>query len=83
MCVLRGKKDQAAAVLEEIVKSPNLAPTRILARAGVNYSQVRKLELMGLFKKEDVKENKSRLSLTEKGRLFLQHYRICNELLPT
>ena len=39
--MLRGKKDQAAAILEEIVRSPNLAPTRILARAGVNYNEVR------------------------------------------
>jgi len=81
--VLRGKKDQAAAILEEIAKSPNLAPTRILAKAGVNYNQVRKLEPVGLFKKENVKANRTRLSLTEKGRLYLQHYRICNELLPT
>ena len=82
MLVLRGKKDQAAAILEEIVKSPNLAPRRIMARAGVNYNQVRKLEPTGLFKKENIKANRTRLSLTEKGRLFLQHYHACNELLP-
>ncbi|MGA2308469.1 MAG: hypothetical protein ABSG57_02825 [Candidatus Bathyarchaeia archaeon] len=82
MGVLRGKKDQAAAILEEIVRSPNLAPTRVLARAGVNYNQVRKLESTGLFKKENIKANRTRPSLTEKGRLFLQHYRACNELLP-
>jgi predicted transcriptional regulator len=79
----RGTKEIAAAVLEEVVKGPNLAPGRIFARAGTNY-EFRKIILdNGLVMCEKAGKRNIRMRVTEKGRLFLTHHRICNELLPS
>jgi len=37
----RNRRDLAAAVLEEIIKAPNIAPSRLSGRAGVKYSYVK------------------------------------------
>jgi predicted transcriptional regulator len=41
--MVRGQKDIAASILQEIITAPNSAPTRIIARAGANYRQTRAL----------------------------------------
>lgn len=79
----RDTKEIAAAVLEEVVKGPNLAQGRIFARAGTNY-EFRKIILNnGLVQCERTGKKSTRMRVTEKGRMFLTHYRICNELLPS
>jgi predicted transcriptional regulator len=79
----RSIKEIAAEVLEETIKAPNLAPTRIFARAGINYSYAEILIDNALIKPEKTGKRHARLSVTEKGRTFLQHYRVCNDLLPS
>jgi len=81
--MLRGKKDQAAVILEEIISSPKLPPTRLLAKVGLNYGTVKALLPYGLIEQRKISQNRVKLEITEKGRTFLQHYRICNELLPS
>jgi predicted transcriptional regulator len=82
LCVRRGTKDIAAAVLEEVVKGPNLAPGRIFARAGTNYEFRKVILNNGLVEYQKTGKRNTRMRVTEKGRTFLQHYRVCNELLP-
>jgi len=78
----RNRKDLAAAVLEEIIKAPNIAPSRLSGRVGINYSYVEIFLQNGLMEMQKTGKRHARLSITEKGRTFLQHYRVCNQLLP-
>lgn len=78
----RSKKDVAAEVMEEILKSPNTAPSRVFARAGINYFFAKTLVENDLIRSEKIGKRHTKLSITEKGRAFLAHYRVCNELLP-
>jgi predicted transcriptional regulator len=79
----RNKKDVAAEALEEILKSANIAPSRIFARAGINYFFAKTLVENDLIKSEKIGKRHTKVSITEKGRTFLAHYRVCNELLPS
>jgi predicted transcriptional regulator len=79
----RSKKDAAAEVLEQIVKSPNVAPSRVFARAGINYFFAKTLVENDLIKSEKTGKRHTKVSITDKGRTFLAHYRVCNELLPS
>jgi predicted transcriptional regulator len=79
----RSRKDAAAEVLEQIIKSPNTAPTRVFGKAGVNYFFARTLVENDLIKTEKTGKRHTRVSITEKGRIFLTHYRVCNELFPS
>ena len=81
--LVRGKKDITAEVLEEIVKAPNIAPSRVFARASVSYMFMKVLLQNDLLKLEKTGKRRARISITEKGHTFLQHYRICNKLLPS
>jgi predicted transcriptional regulator len=78
----RNRKDLAAAVLEEIIKAPNIAPSRLSGRVGINYSYVEIFLQNGLMEMQKTGKRHAQLSITEKGRTFLQHYRVCNQLLP-
>jgi predicted transcriptional regulator len=78
----RGSKDVAAEVLEEVIKSPNFAVTRVFARANVNYQFLNMIIKSELVQLENVGKKRKKLIITEKGRQFLQHYRVCNTLLP-
>jgi len=78
----RGRLDVAAEILRETVRNPNLAPTRIMARTGVSYQFLKPLVSEGLLEFEDLRKKRRRLRVTEKGRFFLQHYKVCEELLP-
>jgi predicted transcriptional regulator len=81
--MLRGHKDIAARVLEEIMTAPNHAPSRVMGKAGTNSSFLKTLVNHNLIKLEKIGKKRTHVSITEKGRTFLQHYRICNELLPS
>jgi len=78
----RGSKDAAAEILEEVVKSPNLAVTRIVARTSVNYQFLKVIAENELVQIENASKRRKKLIITDKGRQFLQHYRICNRLFP-
>jgi predicted transcriptional regulator len=78
----RGSKDAAAEILEELIRSPNLAMTRIVARTSVNYQFLKVIAKNQLVQIENVSKRRKKLIITEKGRQFLQHYRICNTLFP-
>jgi predicted transcriptional regulator len=80
--MLRGHKDIAAEIPEEIITVPNHAPSRIIATAGTNYTFLKILTDKGLVNFEKIGKKRARSSITEKGRTFLHYYRICNELLP-
>jgi predicted transcriptional regulator len=68
--------------LEQIVKSPNVAPSRVFARAGINYFFAKTLVENDLIKSEKTGKRHTKISITEKGRTFLTHYRVCDALLP-
>jgi predicted transcriptional regulator len=78
----RGLKDAAAEVLEEIATSPNLAMTRILGKSSVNLQFLRVIAKYELIQIQSVGKRRKKLVITDKGRQFLQHYRICNTLFP-
>jgi len=78
----RGRLDVAAEILRETVRNPNLAPTRIMARTGVSYQFLKPLVSEGLLEFENLRKKRRRLRVTEKGRFFLQHYKVCEELFP-
>jgi predicted transcriptional regulator len=78
----RGSKDAAAEILEELIRSPNLAMTRIVARTSVNYQFLKVIAKNQLVQIENVSKRRKKLIITDKGRQFLQHYRICNTLFP-
>jgi predicted transcriptional regulator len=78
----RGSKDAAAEILEEVVRSPNLAVTRIVARTSVNYQFLKVIAKSQLVQIENASKRRKKLIITDKGRQFLQHYRICNTLFP-
>jgi predicted transcriptional regulator len=78
----RGSKDAAAEILEEAVRSPNLAVTRVVARTSVNYQFLKVMAKNELVQIENASKRRKKLIITDKGRQFLQHYRICNTLFP-
>jgi predicted transcriptional regulator len=78
----RGSKDAAAEILEEAVRSPNLAVTRVVARTSVNYQFLKVIAKNQLVQIENASKRRKKPIITDKGRQFLQHYRICNTLLP-
>jgi len=72
----------AAEILRETIRNPKLAPTRIMARSGVLYFSHMVLHT-GLLEVVNVTKKKGRrLRITEKGRLYLQHYKILEQLFP-
>jgi predicted transcriptional regulator len=78
----RGSKDAAAEILEELVRSPNLAVTRVVARTSVNYQFLKVIAKNELVQIENASKRLKKLIVTDKGRQFLQHYRVCNMLFP-
>jgi len=78
----RGRFEITAEILREVIRSPNLAPTRVMARTGVSYQFLKPLISEELLKFENLRKKRRRLRVTEKGRLFLEHIKVCEELLP-
>jgi predicted transcriptional regulator len=59
-------------------------PSRLFARAGINYTSGKTLMVEnGLIELRKKGKRHTTVSNTEKSRVFLTHYRICNELLPS
>lgn len=78
----RGRKDIAAQVLEAVIQKPDTAPTRIFGRVGVSYRFLQTMLENGLMSLEPKDRKRFKASITEKGREFLTHYRVCNKLFP-
>jgi len=78
----RGLYDATGEILEEALRSPNIAPTRIMARTGVSYLTLKPLITAGLIELQRISKKRNKLRVTEKGRLFLQHYRSLKQLFP-
>jgi predicted transcriptional regulator len=78
----RGRFEVTAEILREVVRCPNLAPTRIMARTGVSYQLLNPLISEELLEFENLRKKRRRLRVTEKGRVFLGHIKVCEELLP-
>jgi predicted transcriptional regulator len=75
--------DRAAKVLEQIVKTPKKAPTRIMSTTGIAYRFVYLLLDAQLVEYVGGKKRwNNRLRLTDKGREFVRHYRVLETLLP-
>jgi len=78
----RGPKDVAAEVLEQVLASPTTAPTRIMARTSASYVFLKLLTANGLVELKQLTKKRKTLQITDKGREFLQHYRVCEKLFP-
>ena len=78
----RGRLETAAAVLLEVKANPRLAPTRIISRAGLQYSVLKAIVAAGLVEFVQFKGRKRRLQVTPEGEEFLRHFRVCDELFP-
>jgi len=78
----RGRFEITAEILREVIRGPNLAPTRVMARTGASYQFLKPLISEGLLEFENLRKKRRRLRVTEKGRVFLEHHKICEELLP-
>ena len=78
----RGLYDITGEILEEAVRSPNLAPTRLMARTGASYIMLEPLLSAGIVKLEPVSKRRKKLAVTEKGREFLQHYKALTQIFP-
>ena len=77
--VSRDRFTQAAAVLEKIIEHPQRSPSRIFASEGANYNFLNRLLSSGLVQVY-FRKNRRQLILTDKGREFLQAYRMCEKL---
>lgn len=78
-----GFLERAGIILEEVVRTPNRAPTRIMASCGVHYGFLRRLLEAGLVEAVGESHYDRRLRLTEKGREFMKHYRAILSLIPS
>ena len=78
----RGLYDITGEILEEVIRSPNLAPTRLMSRTGASYIMLEPLLSAGIVRLEPVSKRRKKLAVTEKGREFLQHYRALAQIFP-
>jgi predicted transcriptional regulator len=78
----RGLYDITAEILEEVIRSPNLAPTRLMSRTGTSYIMLTPLLSAGIVKLEPVSKRRKKLRVTEKGREFLKHYKALTQIFP-
>lgn len=78
----RGRLETAAEIIIEAVKSPHAAPTRVMARADVQYGFLYSMLNAGLLEAVKTGRRTRRLTVTPKGREFIQHYKICDSLFP-
>ena len=78
----RGPKDAAAEVLEQVISNPKLAPSKVMARTTRSYDFLKVLVGNSLVEVQKTGKRKGKLVITDKGREFLQHYRVCNTLFP-
>ena len=70
-----------ARFLRKVRQNPHLSPTQAAAYAGINYYTAKQILAMGLVEKIRVSKRKTRLKLTEKGRVFLKHFEEMEKLV--
>ena len=75
----RSNLDQAAAILTATTENPKRSPTQIFGYIGINYKFLKPLMIAGLIQIHR-KNKRNRLILTDKGREFIVHYKICEKL---
>jgi predicted transcriptional regulator len=81
--VRQGRLEVAGAVLEAAAAYPNRAPTRIMGGTGAAYRFLFLILDAGLVEYVGGKKRwNNRLRITDKGRDFLRHYRVLEELFP-
>ena len=81
--VRQGRLEVAGAVLEAAAAYPNRASTRIMDSTGTAYRLLFLILDAGLVEYVGGRKRWSnRLKLTNKGRDFLRHYRVFEELFP-
>jgi predicted transcriptional regulator len=78
----RGRFEIAAEILREVIRTPNFAPTRLIAKTGVAYKFLNPLVSEGFLEFENMGKKRRRLRVTDKGRLFLKLYQPLEELFP-
>lgn len=78
----RGRFEITAEILREVVRNPNLAPTRLMAKTGVSYKFLNPLISEGLLEFENLRKKRRKLRVTDKGRLFLKLYQPLEEQAP-
>jgi predicted transcriptional regulator len=74
--------ERPAAVLKQVVKNTNRAPTRIMASSCIAYGFLKLLLNAGLVEIKGKGHYGKRLRLTEKGCKFLKNYERLEELFP-
>jgi len=77
----RSKLEIAGDTLQEIAEKPHLAPTRITSRAGINYAELQPLLTKQLITLQQTSKKRRTISLTEKGKKYLQHYYALKQLI--
>jgi len=80
--VKRGRLESAAEIIEETAKSPYAAPTRIMVRADVQYQFLSCMLNAGLVEAVKTGKRRRRLTVTPKGREFMEHFTVCDRLFP-
>jgi predicted transcriptional regulator len=78
----RGRFEITAEILREVIRTPNFAPTRLIAKTGVAYKFLYPLVSEGFLEFENMSKKRRRLRVTDKGRLFLKLYQPLEELFP-
>jgi predicted transcriptional regulator len=78
----RGRFEITAEILREVIRTPNFAPTRLIAKTGVAYKFLNPLVSEGFLEFENMGKKWRRLRVTDKGRLFLKLYQPLEELFP-
>lgn len=79
----RGLYDTTAELLEKIVQHPKWSASRVAPTVGVNLPFLRPVIDVGLLQYDDPNRKWGRkLRVTEKGRQFLQSYRVLEQLFP-
>ena len=76
----RGRYEITAEILREVIRTPNFAPTRLIAKTGVAYKFLNPLVSEGFLEFENMGKKRRRLRVTDKGRLFLKLYQPLEEL---
>ncbi|MCW4048038.1 MAG: hypothetical protein NWE99_10860 [Candidatus Bathyarchaeota archaeon] len=77
----RGNLEIIGELLKEITEAPHLAPSRITARAGINYPKLQLLLQAQLATIETKTQKRRRLRLTDKGREYLSHYKALTQII--
>lgn len=79
---MRSRFEWTAEVLQEAMAHPTRARSRIVDGADVQYAFLDSMIKAGLVEEVAVDGRRRRLRVTDRGRLFLTHFRACVDLFP-